>query len=419
VAKREHITLRGDGKAWVVAFRQAENKDYPRVYKSFNFDKYYGETPEQRKRAAWEAARLFEAQETAKQTRGLTTNPTPKVTFEEAANRWHAHGVAKGWRTSTANDYRSALDSRLIREFGNVQLAKLTEQRIEVWLEALRKQVSARTVQKLLFVGGAVFQRAHHDHPGFTANPFRELERDIKPERARIEVYNDEEAWAIVRAAEDEQDAAIFLLAWRAGLRRGEIPPLIVRDVDFVGRTIRIQDNFVRGAVTSPKGKRERHVPLNRSVARALEKLLRERGDPPGNELLFPGEDGGLLDPDALSYRFKAAARKAGVRELRFHDLRHTYCSHLAADGVDPWKIQEWAGHKSVTTTQLYVDLFGPKKEHADRVDAAFGEPAETGEEEAPTNGEEQERLAELIRALTPEQLAEALTQALTRQGNI
>jgi integrase len=125
----------------------------------------------------------------------------------------------------------------------------------------------------------------------------------------------------------------------------------------------------------------ERHVPLNRSVARALEKLLRERGDPPGDELLFSGQDGALLNPDALSYRFKAAVKKADVRELRFHDLRHTYCSHLAADGVDPWRIREWAGHKSVTTTQLYVDLFGPKKEHADRVDAAFGEPAETAEE--------------------------------------
>src|SRR5207302_5118543 len=133
----------GDGKAWVVAFRQAKNKLYPRVYRSFNFDKFEGETLEDRKGAAKDAAKLFEAQEMAKQARGLTTHATPKVTFEEAANRWHANGVAKGWRASTATDHRSCLDGRLLREFGDEKLAELNEQRVEAWLETLRKEVSA------------------------------------------------------------------------------------------------------------------------------------------------------------------------------------------------------------------------------------------------------------------------------------
>ena len=134
---REHIYERADGKAWVCAFRQIENTDYPRVYRSFNFDRYEGETPEQRKKAAKDAACLFEAQEMAKRMRGLTTNPTLKVTFEEAAQRWHQHGIAKGWRTSTAGDYESCL-RRLNDAFGSVQLAKLSSQHVEVWLETLR-----------------------------------------------------------------------------------------------------------------------------------------------------------------------------------------------------------------------------------------------------------------------------------------
>jgi integrase len=51
-----------------------------------------------------------------------------------------------------------------------------------------------------------------------------------------------------------------------------------------------------------------------------------------------------MLNPHVVYRCFKAAVKKAKVRELRLHDLRHTYCTHLAAPGVDPWRLQQWAG---------------------------------------------------------------------------
>jgi hypothetical protein len=81
--------------------------------------------------------------------------------------------------------------------------------------------------------------------------------------------------------------------------------------------------------------------------------------------------------------------KKAGVtRPLSLKHLRHTYCSHLAASGVDGWKIQEWAGHVSITTTQMYIQVFAPKGEHADAVEAAFGEPAEVVDDAFDEQGE-------------------------------
>src|SRR5206468_2363524 len=96
-----------------------------------------------------------------------------------AANRWHAHGVAKGWRVSTARDYRGCLDSRLIREFGDIPVAKLTERRIEAWLETVRSELSPRTIKKLLFVGQAVVERARREY-GIVRNPFRLLETELR-----------------------------------------------------------------------------------------------------------------------------------------------------------------------------------------------------------------------------------------------
>jgi integrase len=298
-------------------------------------------------------------------------------------------------------------------------------------LETVRKEplsvrkegLSPRTLTKLLFVGGAVCERAHREWPGYAGNPFRP-----------IEIFTPEEAAAIVRAAETEQDEAIFRLDWRTGLRRGEIPPLLVGDVQ--GRMLHVRRNFVHGVITTPKGKRERFVPLNRTVAQSLAKLLNARGNPSDDELLFPGTEGaskvaydpenllgrghgahvsGLLDPDALRRRFKAAMTKARVKPpLSMKHLRHTYCSHSAARGSDPWKIQEWAGHASITTTQMYVQVFAPKDDHADLVDAAYDEPLA---EAQPTTRRRARAAHGVGTCAHPEQVAEALTLALTRQG--
>jgi integrase len=416
MAKSTHVRERADRKACVVAFRQSKNKEYPRVFRTFSY-KTYGS-----KEAAWIEAKRFERKQMELQGVGKTTYPDPKKTFREAGERWYQHGLdmTEPWRRSTAFDYRSCLRC-LNKAFGDVPIAKLEEVEVERWVARMSEEVngrprlSGRTLRKLLFVGDAVFRRAHRDHQGFTRNPFQ-IEKGTKTgARERPPVYTVEQAEAIVRACENANDTAMILLAWRAGIRRGELAALKVGDVDFNGRTIRVHKNYVHGKTTTPKGKNERHIPLNKSVAVALDKLLKERGDPPDDEFLLLGDDGKQIKPGVIYKRFKAAVKKAGVPDRRLHDLRHTYCSHLAARGVDPWKIQAWAGHASITTTQLYVEWFGPKEEHADTVDAAFDEPADTVDEvfDEPTEPTDSEKLTELQRQVT--YLSEQLTQALAR----
>jgi integrase len=381
------------GKSWVVYFREDGKQKW------FTF-------------ASKDEAEVFLEQERARMRRGEQP-ANVKATFREAAERWYEGGKAKGWRTSTAQDYRSVLDTRLLPRFGDMPVAKITEQQIEAWLEEVRKEVSQRSVAKLLFVGGAVCERARREY-GITRNPFRLIEKG-KGDRPAIEVFTEEEALAIVRAAVDDQDAAIFLLAFREGLRRGEIVALQVRDVDFVHRNLHVRRNYVRNTLTTPKGKRERTVPLNIEVARALENLLRERGDPGDDELLFADpENGGFQNADQLSARFRAARDAAGARKLPLRHTRHTYCSRLAASGVHVTKIQEWAGHVSIITTQRYL-VFAPSAEDADTVDAAFApKPLQPGEPTVPTTGK---RMAELQWQVA--QLQETLERVLDRNGRL
>lgn len=259
------------------------------------------------------------------------------------------------------------LDFRLIPEFGHLTLPKLTEQRVEEWLEQIRPEavgahgLSARTVRKLLFVGGAVMKRAAKEYPGWEGNPFAAVDPGTKSDQPEHPWFSDEEVWAIIRAAESEQMKAIILTAWRAGLRLSEIPPLRVKDdvdVDCDEPFIIVNRNYVLGRVNeTPKGKRPRRVPMDREgdLVKALAQVLNERGNPGRGELLFPAPGGGMLSPDGITYRYRKARDKAKVRKHGFHTLRHTFCTRLAQSGVHVTKIKAWAGHRSLETTMGYM----------------------------------------------------------------
>ena len=185
-----------------------------------------------------------------------------------------------------------------------------------------------------------------------------------------IQVFSPEEVWALVRAAGSEADGAIFLTAAFTGLRRGELLGLRWRDVDFTGSTIRVRASYAAGELTTPKSGKVRAVPMAPDVASALAKLGdRERytGD---DDFVFAGEAGLPLDGDALSSRYRDALARAGLRPLRFHDLRHTFGTRMIAK-ADIRRVQEWMGHADIQTTMKYLH-YAPREEDAALVAEAF-----------------------------------------------
>ena len=173
-----------------------------------------------------------------------------------------------------------------------------------------------------------------------------------------------------MRAAASEQDAAIFLTAAFTGLRRGELVALRWRDVDFAGSVLRVRSSYVEGRLSTPKSGKVRSVPLAPDVAEALAKLgQRERftGD---DDLVFVGDWGGYLDASALRRRYGTALNRAGLRRLRFHDLRHTFGTRMIAK-ADIRRVQEWMGHADIQTTMRYLH-YAPHAEDARLVAEAF-----------------------------------------------
>ena len=155
-----------------------------------------------------------------------------------------------------------------------------------------------------------------------------------------------------------------------AGLRRGELIALRWRDVDFTASRVRVVCSVSAGQLSTPKNDKTRSVPMAREVAAALAQLgQRERftGD---DDLVFPGTFGGFLDADALSRRYGKALERAGLRRLRFHDLRHTFGTAMIAK-ADIVRVQEWMGHADIQTTRRYLH-YRPQPDDVALVDAAF-----------------------------------------------
>lgn len=173
-----------------------------------------------------------------------------------------------------------------------------------------------------------------------------------------------------MRAAGSEQDAAIFLTAAFTGLRRGELIALRWRDVDFVGSVVRVRASYAGERLTTPKSGRIRSVPLAPDVAKALAALGQRPAFTGDDDLVFVGEHGTYLDGSALRRRYGKALERGHLRQLRFHDLRHTFGTRMIAK-ADISRVQEWMGHADVQTTMKYLH-YAPRKEDAALVAQAF-----------------------------------------------
>jgi integrase len=290
------------------------------------------------------------------------------VTFAVAAREWLRYVEHdRGCKPSTMRGYRNSVENKLIPAFGDMRVSDITLAHLERWRASLT--TGPRTKNKLLVELHGIFRRAQRVY-GLERNPAAQLEPLRAPRKLEIDVFSPEEVRALVRGAADEQDAAIYLTAAFTGLRRGELLALRWRDVDFLGSVVRVRASYAANALTTPKSGKVRGVPLAREVAAALALLGQRERWTGEDDLVFPGENGGYLDGSALRRRYLVALASAGLRPLRFHDLRHTFGTTMIAK-ADILRVKEWMGHADVQTTMRYLH-FAPRPEDALLVDEAF-----------------------------------------------
>jgi integrase len=308
------------------------------------------------------------------------TRPAPRgegVSFADAASEYLRHvGDVRRIDQRTLADYRGVVDGYLLDEFGSLTLDAITPDAIDAYKERLiaEGRLSARTIVRHLTVLHGIFKRAKRVW-GIAENPASAdmVERPKVVYSGEFDTFDRDEIELLAAHAEDHQDAAIYRVAAFSGLRQGELLALRWSDVDFVGGLLHVRRNFTGGREKVPKGKRVRSVPMSTAVVDALAALKERERFTDDDDLVFTRE-GEHLNHFDLRKRYYAALARAGLRRLRFHDLRHAFGS-AAITKLDPYAVQSYMGHQHYSTTQRYLH-HKPRRDDAAKLDEAF---ADTG----------------------------------------
>jgi integrase len=184
--------------------------------------------------------------------------------------------------------------------------------------------------------------------------------------------------------------APAYILAASTGMRRGEVLGLRWSDVDLATRTLSIRQTIITVAyevqVSEPKTARGRRtISLDAETAAVLQghrvAQREERFANPSTfddgDLVFARPDGRPIHPDYFSQTFERSIRRAGLRRVRLHDLRHTYATLALIAGVDSKTVSARLGHSTVAFTLDVYTKAVPQldREAADKVAALiFGE---------------------------------------------
>jgi integrase len=261
---------------------------------------------------------------------------------------------------------------------GSRPVARVTRDEVEAVMAGMaRDGLAAHYRSNVLGLLHSIFEFAVRNGWA-TANPCRYVEppKSLEVDTA-IRFLDQPEVEALLAAVPDGSygrvQRVMYLAALMTGMRQGELLALRWRDVDWSAQRIRVSRNYVNGTFGTPKSRRgSRSVPLADRLGGELDLLHRASAYQGDDDLVFANPNTGKpMNGHALTKTFQRALQAAGVRQVRFHDLRHSFGTRMAAAGVPMRTLQEWMGHRDFKTTLIYAD-YSPSAHEVDLVNDAF-----------------------------------------------
>lgn len=234
-------------------------------------------------------------------------------------------------RTSI-NNLLSAFVGQLVSEIRAHDMEKYIVTRSEM-------KVKPATINREISCIKHMFTKAVH-WGYLTETPLRSV-RKLREPPGRTRYLNDDEIKRLLYCC-PQHIKPVVITALYTGMRKGEILNLEWSDIDLAKRSIRVRDS---------KNHESRHVPINDILYTTLIKLPHEVS----HGYVFSGKHGKPIR--SIQNAWERTLRNANISDFRFHDLRHTFASHLAMLGIDLQQIRELLGHKTIVMTMRYSHL--------------------------------------------------------------
>ncbi|MHC4269346.1 MAG: tyrosine-type recombinase/integrase [Planctomycetota bacterium] len=242
---------------------------------------------------------------------------------------------------------------QIIEEFGNSNVSDLDTKTIEQWQSDRLKYNKPATVNRVLACLKHMVLKAVDWH--MASEEILKRVRGVKfkeENNKRLRFLTVEESQTLIDCCLPHLKP-IVTVALHTGMRRGEILGLKWEHVD-------LRHGFI--LLDNTKNGERREIPINTT----LEYIFKEIPHSIESVYVFAGKKGKPLTD--IRKGFHAALRKAGISDFRFHDLRHTFASHLVMAGIDLTSVKELLGHKDIKMTLRYSHLAPGHKRKAVQV---------------------------------------------------
>jgi integrase len=300
--------------------------------------------------------------------RGLVFDASNQ-SVSEYMTHWLEDFAKANLASRTYHNYKLQIREQIVPAFGKMKLSKLDTPNIQalytVKLQDGLKPASVRYIHAVLrcALEKAVDLKLIARNPAASARPPKIRQEEITP----LDV---EQVQVLLEAAKGDRFECLYVLSLMCGVRMGESLGLRWSDVDLEAGSLRIHRQLQRvreggGLVFSePKNASRRTIDLPQRTLEALishrkrqiELQLRAGAKWQDNDLVFSTTIGTAVDAqNVVNRHFKPMLRRAGLPDIRWHDLRHTCATLLLSRGTHPTYVQKLLGHASV---QLTLDRY-------------------------------------------------------------
>jgi integrase/recombinase XerC len=186
------------------------------------------------------------------------------------------------------------------------------------------------------------------DHEYLTKSPLLGVETPKREKHGRTNLSRDEYSAMLSLAGASPRDYAILQTFLQTGLRVSELVALTLDDIDLTNHILHVR---------AGKGQSYRAIELERKAIQALKNYLATRAHNV-YEQLFLNKDNEPISERGVRKLVAKYLRAAGIKKkASCHSLRHTFATHKAQQGVSVYRLQDWLGHRSLETTQIYIHL--------------------------------------------------------------
>jgi integrase len=246
----------------------------------------------------------------------------------------------------------------------DVALRNIRKSHVEKWVKTMTTSLASSTVRTRFNNVRATLRAAVADH----RIPVDPSVGVVIPRQRRTEIAmaipTPQEVGKLLDVADGPFKTFVALCAF-AGLRLGEAAALKVGDVDFLHRSFLVARQVQRSGrgtvdIRAPKYGSERIIYLPQTLVEMIaQRIEAHLGDNDADRWLFVGEGTDPPHQNTVGHRWRQTRQKAGLVNVKLHDLRHFFASGLIAAGCDVVTVQRAMGHSSPTTTlRTYAHLW-------------------------------------------------------------